>query len=63
MVLTPYGIAAVIVLLAMSRGSGRTDVIVGMLLAVMLLNLLAMIFVRPILRTVGPGALQPSVRC
>jgi multiple antibiotic resistance protein len=58
MVLTPYGIAAVIVLLAMSKGVERTDLIVGMLLAVMLLNLLAMAFVRPILRAIGPGPLQ-----
>src|SRR5262245_50688820 len=42
MTLTPYGIAAVIVLLALSHGPGRTGVIVAVLLAVMLLNLLAM---------------------
>jgi multiple antibiotic resistance protein len=55
MVLTPYGIAAVIVLLALSQGTGRTVLIVGLLLAVMLLNLLAMAFVRPVLRAIGPG--------
>jgi multiple antibiotic resistance protein len=55
MVLTPYGIAAVIALLALSKGTGRTGLIVAMLLAVMVLNLLAMAFARPRLRTIGPG--------
>jgi small neutral amino acid transporter SnatA (MarC family) len=55
MVLTPYGIAAVIALLALSKGTGRTGLIVGMLLAVMVLNLLAMAFARPLLRAIGPG--------
>jgi len=54
MVLTPYGLAAVIVLLALSQGPGRTGIIVAVLLAVMLLNLLAMAFVRPILAGVAP---------
>jgi small neutral amino acid transporter SnatA (MarC family) len=54
MVLTPYGLAAVIVLLVLSPGAGRTGVIVGVLLVVMLLNLVTMAFVRPIIRTVGP---------
>jgi multiple antibiotic resistance protein len=48
-VLTPFGIAAVIVLLALSTESGRTEMIVGMVVAVMLLNLIAMLFVRRIL--------------
>jgi multiple antibiotic resistance protein len=55
MVLTPYGIAAVIALLALSKETGRTGLIVGMLLAVMVLNLLAMAFARPLLRAIGPG--------
>src|SRR5262245_35962936 len=54
MVLTPYGIAAVIVLLAISHGSERSGLIVAVLVAVMLLNLLAMAFVRPILATGAP---------
>jgi multiple antibiotic resistance protein len=54
MVLTPYGLAALIVLLVLSHGAGRTGVILAVLLAVMLLNLLTMAFVRPLLRTVGP---------
>jgi multiple antibiotic resistance protein len=48
-VLTPFGIAAVIVLLALSTESGRTEMIVGMVVAVMLLNLIAMLFARRIL--------------
>src|SRR4030095_10530503 len=55
MVLTPYGIAAVIALLALSKGTGRTELIVGMLLVVMLLNLLAMAFARFLFRVIGPG--------
>jgi multiple antibiotic resistance protein len=49
MVLTPFGIAAVIVLLALSTESGRTGLIAGMVVAVMLLNLIAMLFARKIL--------------
>jgi len=49
LVLTPFGIAAVIVLLALSRDAGRTELIVGMVVGVMLLNLLTMLFARKIL--------------
>jgi multiple antibiotic resistance protein len=48
-VLTPFGIAAVIVLLALSTESGRTAIIIGMVVVVMLLNLVAMLFARKIL--------------
>jgi len=48
-VLTPFGIAAVIVLLALSTQSGRTEIIVGMVIAVMLLNLVTMLFARRIM--------------
>jgi hypothetical protein len=48
-VLTPFGIAAVIVLLALSTESGRTAIIVGIVVVVMLLNLIAMLFARRIL--------------
>ena len=61
MVLTPYGLAALIVLLALSHGAGRTGVIVGTLVVVMLLNLLTMAFVRPLLRTVGPVLLAIGI--
>jgi multiple antibiotic resistance protein len=39
----------VIVLLALSTEGGRTEIIVGMVVAVMLLNLIAMLFARRIL--------------
>ena len=48
-VLTPFGIAAVIVLLALSTEGGRTEIIVGMVFVVMLLNLVVMLFARRIL--------------
>ena len=43
LVLTPYGIAAAIVLLAESTSAGRTGMILGLLVAVMGLNLAAML--------------------
>ena len=61
MVLTPYGLAALIVLLVLSHGAGRTGVIIAVLLAVMLLNLLTMAFVRPLLRTLGPVLLAIGI--
>ena len=48
-VLTPYGIAAVIALLAASTESTRTLTILGLVLVVMVLNLVAMSFARRIL--------------
>jgi multiple antibiotic resistance protein len=48
-VMTPFGIAAVIVLLALSKEAGRTEIIIGMVVAVMLLNLIVMLFARRIL--------------
>ena len=48
-VLTPYGIAAVITLLARSGSAERTGVILGLVLLVMALNLLAMVYARRIL--------------
>jgi multiple antibiotic resistance protein len=49
MVLTPYGIAAVIALLAASTESTRMVTILGLVLVVMVLNLAAMSFGRRIL--------------
>jgi small neutral amino acid transporter SnatA (MarC family) len=49
MVLTPYGIAAVIALLASSPEGGRTVMILVLALLVMALDLLAMLFARRIL--------------
>ncbi len=51
-VLTPYGIAAVIALMAASGDAHRTGMIVALLVGVMVLNLMAMLFVRRIL--IGP---------
>jgi multiple antibiotic resistance protein len=48
-VLTPYGIAAAIVILAASGEAQRTEMIVALLIAVMLLDLVAMLFARRIL--------------
>jgi multiple antibiotic resistance protein len=48
-VLTPYGIAAAIILLVASNETQRTETIIALLVAVMLLNLLAMLFARKIL--------------
>ena len=53
MLLTPFGIAAVIVLLAISHGADRTALVVALLLLVMALNLLAMVYVRPLLRVLA----------
>jgi len=50
--LTPYGVAAAIALLASSPSAERTVTILGLLVAVMILNLLAMWFARQLL--VGP---------
>jgi multiple antibiotic resistance protein len=50
--LTPYGVAAAIALLASSPSTERTMTILALLVAVMLLNLLAMWFARQLL--VGP---------
>jgi len=57
-VLTPYGIATVIVLLAASEAAERTSMIIGLLVAVMLLNLLAMLFARRVMSGVTVVVLQ-----
>lgn len=51
-VLTPYGIAAAILLLASNREAERIGLIIGLLVLVMVLNLLAMLYARRIL--IGP---------
>ena len=57
-VLTPYGIATAIVLLAASRETERTEIIIALLIAVMVLNLIAMLFARKILVGVTMIVLQ-----
>jgi multiple antibiotic resistance protein len=49
MVLTPYGVVAVITLLTTSADTQRTVMILGLVLVVMVLDLLAMLFARRIL--------------
>lgn len=53
MILTPYGIAALILLCATSSGMERTFTVIGLFLLVMVINLVVMWFVRPIVRHGG----------
>jgi multiple antibiotic resistance protein len=55
---TPYGIAAVIALFTASADSARSEVIVALLVAVMVLNLFAMLFVHRILNGATALVLQ-----
>src|SRR5262245_54856214 len=57
-VVTPYGIAVVIIILATSPGLAYATAVIAILLGVMVLNLLAMLFARQILRTIGIMPLQ-----
>ena len=57
-VVTPYGIAALIVVLANSRDAERTGAILALLLAVMVLNLLTMLYGRRIMGGVTVMVLQ-----
>lgn len=54
MIVTPYGLAGLIILLASSHSTERTLGIVAMLVLVMILHLLAMVFSGPIVRSIGP---------
>lgn len=58
MLVTPYGIAAVILLLTLSGDNERTGITFAMLALVMVLNLLAMVFVRSIMRPAMVAVLQ-----
>jgi multiple antibiotic resistance protein len=53
-VLTPYGVAALIILLANSQDASRTTAILAILLGILVLDLLAMLFARQIM---GGGVL------
>jgi multiple antibiotic resistance protein len=57
-VVTPYGIAVVIIVLATSPGLAYGIAVIAILLGVMLLNLLAMLYARQILGTIGIMPLQ-----
>jgi len=54
MIITPYGLAALIILLSASHSMERTITVTLCLLGVMVLHLLAMLFAGPMLRTIGP---------
>ncbi|MGJ7509248.1 MarC family protein [Variovorax sp. GT1P44] len=58
MLVTPYGISAVILLLTLSSDAQRTVATMAVLAIVMALNLLAMVFVRSIMRPAVVGVLQ-----
>jgi multiple antibiotic resistance protein len=50
-IVSPYGVATVILVLTLMPGSQLT--VIGMLIAIMVLDLLAMLFARPILKVLG----------
>ena len=58
LVVTPYGIAALIVVLANSPNDARTAGVLAILLAVMVLNLLAMLYGRRIMGGIAVMVLQ-----
>jgi multiple antibiotic resistance protein len=58
-ILTPYGLAVVITLAALVRElEGSPATLIAILLVIMVLNLLAMLFARPILAVIRPRVLQ-----
>ncbi|APG05508.1 hypothetical protein BJI69_17430 [Luteibacter rhizovicinus DSM 16549] len=54
MIVTPYGLAGFIVLLASSHSTERTLGLVGVVVLVLVLHLLAMLAAGPIMRGIGP---------
>ncbi|MGF6494831.1 multiple antibiotic resistance protein [Luteibacter sp. 621] len=54
MIVTPYGLAGLIILLGSSHSLERTLAIVALVLLVVFLHLLAMLFAGPIVRGIGP---------
>lgn len=57
-IVTPYGIAAVIILLSVSPDAGYAIGVAAALIGVMVLNLLAMLYARKILKVIGIMPLQ-----
>jgi multiple antibiotic resistance protein len=57
-IVTPYGIAAVIILLSISPNAGYTIGVAAALVGVMVLNLLAMLYAKAILKAIGIMPLQ-----
>lgn len=58
MIVTPYGMAVVILLLSLSHSWHRTLLILGLLFVVLILNLLAMLYVRQIMGKFGSAVLR-----
>ena len=58
MIVTPYGLAALIIALSNSRNADRSLSVVAILLIIMLLHLLAMVFAGPLMRKLGPLPFQ-----
>ncbi len=56
--ITPYGIATVITLMALSQEVGRSMGILGLTVVVMVLNLLALLTMRFIMKWIGPVPLK-----
>lgn len=54
-IITPYGTAALILLLAASGDRSRDLAILGMFFVVMVLDLLALLYARPILKHAAPA--------
>jgi len=54
----PYGVAAVIVLMALSQSGVRSVIVLGLALVVLVIDLLAMLVVRWVMRGIGPVILQ-----
>jgi len=57
-IVTPYGIAAVIIILSVSPNARYAVGVAAAIIAVMVLNLLAMLYARKILKVVGMAPLQ-----
>jgi multiple antibiotic resistance protein len=55
---TPYGIAGLIVLMALSHDLKRSILVLGLAVIVLVLNLLSMLTVRPLMRWIGGVPLQ-----
>lgn len=52
-IVTPYGIAILIILMAAAQDSTRQIGIIGVLLGIMILNFLAMLFAHKIVKFIG----------
>jgi multiple antibiotic resistance protein len=60
-IITPYGIAAVIIFTAVASGTSTKLVVIAMALGVLLLDFVAMLFARPLLKWLGAPLLIMGV--